>query len=123
VVLDAETLSGHRAGYPARTQAAPAALETPPADPATGVLAVDEDTGVVEAITAVTAIRDSVDDVIEVGALAKSLRRQTPRLCVAHDWTRIAGRITRAVELMPGTGGCPRPVTTGCPGRARPEPC
>ena len=91
MVLDAETLSGHRAGYPARTQAAPAALETPPADPATGVLAVDEDTGVVEAIAAVTAIRDSVDDV-EVGALAKSLRRQTPRLCVAHDWTRIAGR-------------------------------
>ena len=106
-----------RTAYSA-SKAAPAALEVDAPDPATGVVAVDEESGVVEAIAAVTAIRDEVGDVIEVGARAKSLRRQTPRLCVAHQWPRIAGRITSAVELMPGD---PRLPTTGPDGQSWPR--
>ena len=111
-------MTGTRPPYDLQRKTAPAALEVDAPDPATGVVAVDEDTGVVEAIAAVTAIRDEVGDVIEVGALTKSLRRQTPRLCVAHEWSRIAGRITSAVELMPGD---PRLPATGPDGQPWPR--
>jgi hypothetical protein len=52
------------------------------------------------ALAAVTGIVDSVGDVLEPGCFRRSLRERTPSLCVSHDWGRVAGRITEAVELL-----------------------
>lgn len=86
-----------------------------PPEPGSGLTAVDEATGIVEALVAVTGIVDKVSDVIEIGALTKSLRRQTPQMCLGHDWSRVIGRTISAVELLPGDPRLPRTAPDGSP--------
>jgi hypothetical protein len=103
-------------------KAAPALLEPPPTlrvasppEPGSGITAVDERTGVVEAIVAVTGIRDDVNDVIEPGAFRRTLRERTPRMVLGHDWNRVVGRTVSAVELPPGDPRLPRTAPDGTP--------
>jgi hypothetical protein len=73
-------------------KAVPALLEPPPTHrtarppaPASVVIAVDDETGIVEALVAVTGV---VDDVIEPGAFVRTLRTRTPAMVLGHDWNR-----------------------------------
>lgn len=83
--------------------------------PAGAAATVDPDTGEVVGLAAVTGSRDEVGDVIVPGAISRALRRRTPRLVAAHDWARVAGRITEAEELMPGDPRLPDTAPDGTP--------
>lgn len=91
------------------------------ASPESGLLAADDDTGVVEAIISVTGIPDEVKDIIEPGAYADTLARRTPKGIFAHDWAKWVARTEDIKELMPGDpmlpktgpGGKPWPAAAG----------
>lgn len=96
-------------------KSAPAAIAARPGTRAPATACVDPDSGEVTALAAVTGVVDEVNDIIVPGALAASLRRRTPRLCAAHDWGRIAGRVVEAKELMPGDPRLPGNAPDGTP--------
>lgn len=62
---------------------------------------VDE-SGVFEAIVAVTELEDEVNDVIHAGAFEKSLRKRTPKGIFGHDWKIPIARTIEIKELRPG---------------------
>ena len=107
-----DSMTGPCPPYGLETKAAvlapPPATSTTPPDPATGVTAVDEETGTVTAVAAVTGTVDDVRDILVPGCFGRSLRERTPALCVGHDWGRIAGRVLSAVEYLPGDPRLPR---------------
>ncbi|WP_132421733.1 hypothetical protein [Pseudonocardia endophytica] len=103
-----------------QVKAAPATLEPPPTHgaprgPVPGAAEVDPDTGEVTALVAVTGVPDEVGDVILPGAFRRTLRERDPRLCVGHDWARLAGRVVESRELMPGDSRLPRTAPDGTP--------
>lgn len=118
VTLDRMTISRPPAGLEFK---APALLTPPPgtrahrAQPETGVTAVDPDTGVIEAIVAVTGVVDDVADEIVPGAFRRSLRVRQPAMCLGHDWNRVVGKPISAEELMPGSPRLPRRTPDGQP--------
>jgi HK97 family phage prohead protease len=70
--------------------------------PGTGVIATDEEHGIVEALVSVTGIRDNVNDIIIPGAYAKTLVERKPKGVWSHDWNTPVSKAIDAVELMPG---------------------
>jgi len=76
---------------------------------------MDGEHGEVVALVTVTGVEDDVQDVIEPGAFRRSLKIRTPRMCVGHDWGRVAGRTVVIAELMPGDHRLPRTTPDGTP--------
>jgi hypothetical protein len=67
-----------------------------------GVKVLDASEGLVECLPAVSNIVDSVGDLIEPGALGRSLGLVKPKVVASHDWLSPIGRVERAEELLPG---------------------
>lgn len=78
---------------------------------------VEPDThGVIEALVAVTGIKDEVGDIIEPGAFRRTLgERPKPKVCLGHDWNRPIGKSLGIVELMPGDQRLPKMTADGRP--------
>jgi phage head maturation protease len=76
----------------------------------------DADVGIVEALVAVTGIVDDVNDIIEPGAFARTLReRPHPKVCLEHDWHRPIGKTLDLKELLPGDPQLPKLAADGKP--------
>ena len=75
----------------------------------------DDGSGVVEAIVAVTGIRDEVDDIIVPGAYEKTLQRRWPKGVSSHDWEQPVAKALDIKELMPGDPGLPKTTARGEP--------
>lgn len=71
--------------------------------------------GVVEALVAVTGVRDDVGDVIVPGAFARTLKDRRPKVCLGHDWNRPIGRVLAIKELLPGDPELPKTTADGRP--------
>lgn len=71
--------------------------------------------GVVEALVAVTGVRDEVGDIITPGAFARTLAERKPKVCLGHDWNRPVGKTLAIKELMPGDPGLPKTTADGKP--------
>lgn len=71
--------------------------------------------GIVTAIAAVSAVEDSVKDVIVPGAFAATLKRLRPKLVMMHDWHKPLGRVLRVEELAPGDKRLPKTLPDGRP--------
>ena len=56
------------------------------------------DEGIIVGIVAVTGTEDSVQDIIQPGTFAKTLRERRPKLCWMHDWHKPLGRVLHIVE-------------------------
>ncbi|HVL83036.1 MAG TPA: hypothetical protein VM367_01895 [Pseudonocardia sp.] len=54
---------------------------TPDVRPVDAAATVDDETGEIVALVAVTGVVDDVSDVIEPGAFRRSLKIRTPRMC------------------------------------------
>jgi HK97 family phage prohead protease len=67
-----------------------------------GVIAADDETGVVEAIVSVTGVQDHDNDIIEPGAYAATLTKRRPKGIFSHDWGKWASRTEVIEEIMPG---------------------
>lgn len=71
--------------------------------------------GVVEALVAVTGVKDDVGDVIVPGAFARTLATRKPKVVLGHDWSRPIGRTLAIKELWPGDPGLPKTTADGRP--------
>lgn len=71
--------------------------------------------GTVRAIVAVTGVADDQGNLIEPGAIRASLAQRGIKLCYAHDHKCPIGRVTSAVELMPGDRRLPATTADGAP--------
>lgn len=71
--------------------------------------------GVIEALVAVTGVKDDVGDVIVPGAFTKTLVARKPKVCLGHDWNRPIGKTLQIKELMPGDPGLPKATAEGKP--------
>lgn len=76
---------------------------------------VQDGPGVVTAIVSVTGIEDNVNDIIEPGAYADSLKSITPKGAWHHDWTVPVSKTIEAKELLPGDGMLPSHLPNGEP--------
>jgi phage head maturation protease len=85
------------------------------ASPESGLLAADDETGVVEALVSVTGIPDEVKDIIEPGAYKETLAERTPKGIMAHDWAKWVARTEDIKELMPGDPKLPKQGRDGKP--------
>lgn len=85
------------------------------ASPESGLLAANDETGVVEAIVSVTGIPDEVKDIIEPGAYADTLAKRRPKGIFAHDWHKWVARTEDIKELMPGDPQLPKAGPDGKP--------
>ena len=112
-----DTMTSTRPPRDLQFKAAPALLEPRPGT-VTGTddgTPTDEGQGIVTGLAAVTGVRDDVGDIIEPGAMARTLRERTPQMCVAHDWGRVVGKVLAAVELLPGDPRLPATAPDGSP--------
>lgn len=71
--------------------------------------------GVIEALVAVTGVRDDVGDIIVPGAFTKTLVDRKPKVCLGHDWNRPIGKTLDIKELMPGDPNLPKTTGDGKP--------
>jgi phage head maturation protease len=71
--------------------------------------------GIIDALVAVTGIRDEVDDIITPGAFTRTLQERTPKVCLGHDWNRPIGKTLTITELMPGDPLLPQLTKDGRP--------
>lgn len=79
-----------------------------------GVAAFEGD-GIVTAIVSVTGVVDEVDDIIEPGAYAETLRKRMPKVCWHHSWEHPIGKVLQIEELMPGDPRLPAKTRDGQP--------
>lgn len=71
--------------------------------------------GVVEAIVSITGLTDNVNDIIEPGAYADSLKKIKPKGVWSHDWNQPISKTLEAVELLPGDSRLPKELPDGSP--------
>lgn len=84
--------------------------------PVSNILATEEDeAGVVEALVAVTGIKDNVNDIIEPGAFAKTLIVRKPKGVWHHNITESVARTEDVKELLPGDSRLPKSLANGEP--------
>lgn len=74
-----------------------------------------EGDGIVTAIVSVTGVVDEVDDIIEPGAYAETLRKRLPKVCWHHSWEHPIGKVLWIEELMPGDPRLPAKTRDGQP--------
>ncbi len=73
---------------------------------------LDEDKGIVEGFVSVYGVKDSMDEIVDYGAFAKSLSRKMPRVAWSHDWQTVVGKtIDGTVEVAAGTKGLPESIS------------
>lgn len=75
----------------------------------------DDGAGVVEALVAVTGIKDRVNDIILPGAFQKSLAARTPKGVWHHNITDSVSRTEEIKELAPGDPDLPETLPNGEP--------
>lgn len=80
-----------------------------------GVVEVDEATGIVEAIVSVTGVVDADNDLIEPGAYAASLKARTPKGIFHHKWDKWVAKTLDIAELRPGDPRLPTTTRAGDP--------
>lgn len=75
---------------------------------------IDADAGTVVALPSITAVPDNVGDVIEPGAIQRSLDSGGvwPKMCADHQWQVPVGLVTDARELRPGSRELPADLLT-----------
>jgi len=86
-----------------------------------GIVSIDDETGVVEAIVSVTGVVDEHGDIIVPGAYADTLTKRRPKGIWSHGWSDWVARTEGIAELMPGDprlppttrGGAPWPAEAG----------
>lgn len=78
-----------------------------------GVLKVDDNTGVVEALVSVTGVEDEVKDIILPGAYADTLKKRKPKGVFSHDWGRWVARTEAVEEWLPGDPRLPAQTREG----------
>lgn len=83
--------------------------------PVRGFKADDSEEGVVEAIVAVTGIKDNVNDIIIPGAFQKTLLKRTPKGVWHHNITESVSRTEQVKELLPGDPELPDKLPDGTP--------
>lgn len=83
--------------------------------PIAEVTETEEGTGVVEAIVAVTGIKDNVNDIILPGAFQKSLAARMPKGVWHHDIRESVSRTESIKELPPGHADLPAKLPNGDP--------
>lgn len=66
-----------------------------------------DDTGHIEAFVSVFGVIDSYNEIVEVGAFAKSLERKLPVGVWMHDWTKPIAKTLEAKEVLPGDESLP----------------
>lgn len=69
--------------------------------PVASVRGIDAVDGIVEAIVSVTNIVDSVNDIIQPGAYAKTLKKRNPKVVWSHDTNIPVGKTLKVEELLP----------------------
>lgn len=79
------------------------------------VTTADPGTGVVEALVAVTGVRDDVGDIIVPGAFKRTLVERKPKGVLGHDWNRPVAKTLAVHELLPGDPRLPRKTGDGKP--------
>ena len=75
----------------------------------------DEGSGMVDAIVAVTGLKDNVNDIILPGAFAKSLGKRTPKGVWHHNIHETIARTLDIKELLPGDPDLPKSLADGTP--------
>lgn len=68
----------------------------------TGFKILDSALGQIEAYVSVFGIVDSMGEVVDYGAYAKTLKRKLPAICWSHDWSTIIGKTLEAEEVKAG---------------------
>src|SRR5438876_396783 len=63
---------------------------------------LDEAKGIVEAYVSIYALLDSMGEIVDFGAYAKSLGGKLPKVAASHDWSTIIGKVTEAEEVAAG---------------------
>ncbi len=86
-----------------------AALAPAPSTPRTA------DDGSVRFLAAITGVPDQVGDVLVPGCFQRTLARIRPKIVDGHDWKRLVGRVTEAIELLPGDKRLPARTPDGEP--------
>jgi HK97 family phage prohead protease len=76
----------------------------------TEVKVLDDELGVCEAIVSVTNVLDDVNDIIEAGAYASTLKNRRPKGVWSHDWDLPIARTLDVAELMPGDPRLPEKI-------------
>lgn len=89
--------------------------KTAGAPPESGLIAADDETGVVEAIVSVTGVVDEDDDIILPGAYTETLAKRRPKGIFSHDWKRWASRTEAVEEWPPGDPRLPEKTKDGQP--------
>jgi 2'-5' RNA ligase len=79
------------------------------------IVDINEAEGIVTAVVSVTGTKDDVDDVIEPGAYADTLKVRNPKICWHHSWEKPVGRTLHIEELMPGDSRLPAKQRNGQP--------
>lgn len=69
--------------------------------PVSSVEGINTADGIVEAIVSVTNVVDSVNDIIEPGAYARTLKKRTPKGVWSHDTNIPVAKTLSVVELLP----------------------
>jgi hypothetical protein len=83
--------------------------------PESGLLAADDETGVVETLVSITGIEDEVKDTIYPGAYTDTLAKRIPKGIFGHDWSKWVARTETVKELMPGDPSLPKTTRDGKP--------
>lgn len=66
-------------------------------------------------IGSVTGVLDEVNDIVEPGAYAATLRKRTPKIIKDHDWQQRLGKTLAIEEYMPGDSRLPQRTADGQP--------
>jgi hypothetical protein len=79
-----------------------------------GAVATD-DPMVFDIIGSVTGIVDEVNDIVEPGAYADTLRARNPKIIKDHDWQQRLGKTLKIEEYLPGDPRLPKQTADGNP--------
>ena len=64
-----------------------------------GLIKLDELEGIVECFVSGIGNKDSVGDICDTGAFAKSLQRRKPRVVWGHNWNDPIGKVLEIYEV------------------------
>jgi phage head maturation protease len=75
----------------------------------------DPDDGIIEAYVSVTGLKDNVNDVIQPGAYAETLKQRMPKGIWSHKWDMPVSKTLEVKEVMPGDPSLPKTLPNGDP--------
>lgn len=77
-----------------------------------GVKVLDDQSGIVEAFVAGIGNKDSVGDIIQLGAFVDSLKARTPKGVWSHNWDMPVSKTLEIYEVAPGDPRLPTKMQT-----------